>query len=174
MSREVFCQLTAGDANVLMSMLEQEADRPSPFSILLREKLNHSDVYFREDIPPNVVTIDTQVAFTVNGLSIGPQILVRNAEGLLPSFALSLHSMRGLAILGLAVGQKTEFLTDDGHSEVLSVQHILFQPEAEARLKQLGQRLIEPIDHAPQVVSFRPRPRRAVVSRDDDPDPSAA
>ncbi|WP_105383510.1 transcription elongation factor GreAB [Neorhizobium alkalisoli] len=173
MSREVFCQLTAGDANVLMSMLEQ-ADQPAPFSVLLREKLSHSNVYFREDIPANVVTIDTQVVYTVNGSSVGPHVLVRNADGGLPSFALSVHSMRGLALLGLAVGEKVEISARDGRSEMLSVERVLFQPEAEARLKQTRQRTAEPVDQAPQVVSFRPRPRKAVVSCDDDPGPSAA
>jgi regulator of nucleoside diphosphate kinase len=59
MSREAFCQLTAGDANVLMSMLE-EANGPGAFETLLRETLNHANVFFREDVPSDVVTIDTR------------------------------------------------------------------------------------------------------------------
>lgn len=173
MSREVFCQLTAADASVLMSMLKQ-ADHPGSFSVLLREKLNHSDVYFREDIPANVVTIDSQVVYTVNGSSVGPHVLVRNAEGGLPGFALSVHSMRGLALLGLAVGEKTEISASGGQSEILFVERVLFQPEAEARFNEKGKLSAEPIDEASRVVSFRPRPRKVVVPCDDDPGPSAA
>lgn len=50
MSREAFCQLTAGDLNILMSMLDETGHTES-FTILLREKLNYASVFFREDIP---------------------------------------------------------------------------------------------------------------------------
>lgn len=48
MSREAFCQLTAGDLNILMSMLDETGHTES-FTILLREKLNYASVFFRED-----------------------------------------------------------------------------------------------------------------------------
>ncbi|CUX67420.1 conserved hypothetical protein [Agrobacterium tumefaciens str. Kerr 14] len=134
MSREAFCQLTAGDANVLMSMLE-EADRPGPFETLLREKLNHANVFFREDVPSNVVTIDTRFSYTINGVGFGPSVLVRNLPGDLPGFALSLWTLRGLALLGLAVGEQIEIRGMGGEADVLSVKRVFFQPEAEARLK---------------------------------------
>lgn len=175
MSREAFCQLTAGDANVLMSMLEEEANPSAAFETLLREKLNHSNVFFREDVPSNVVTIDTRFSYTANGVGSGPVVLVRELADDRPSFALSLWTMRGLALLGLAVGEQIAIPGVDGEAEVLSVQRVLFQPEAEPGLKPPSQRPPELIDKAPQVISFPSRPRfRLVSSGDDDPGPTAA
>ncbi|TAU35253.1 transcription elongation factor GreAB [Rhizobium leguminosarum] len=174
MSREAFYQLTAEDANVLMSMLERHGDRPGPFAAVLREKFNRSRVLSHEDIPANVVTIDTELVYTINGVRAGPHVLVHKPAGGLPRLALSVCSMRGLALLGLAVGAKTEIPGNDGEFEVLTVESVVFQPEAETRLKEDGRQAAELVDEAPQVVDFRPRPMKIVISDDDDPGPSAA
>ncbi|NKK93894.1 transcription elongation factor GreAB (plasmid) [Rhizobium leguminosarum] len=174
MSREAFYQLTAEDANVLMSMLERQGDRPGPFAAVLREKFNRSSVFSREDIPPDVVTIDTQFIYTINGVRVGPHVLVHKPAGGLPKLALSVCSMRGLALLGLAIGEKTEIPGNDAEFEVLTVESVLFQPEAETRPKEKVGGAAELIDQAPQVVDFRPRHRKPVISDDDDPGPSAA
>lgn len=173
MSREAFCQLTAGDLNILMSMLDETGHTKS-FTILLREKLNYASVFFREDIPENIVTLDTQVAYTVNGVRTGPHLLVRNAASRPANSAISVRTMRGLALLGLAVGERTEILGEDGWPETLAVERIVFQPESEACLKQTSTEPVQLIDHAPQVVNFRPQPRKVAIPYDDDPGPSAA
>ncbi|MCD2182658.1 transcription elongation factor GreAB [Rhizobium sp. GN54] len=174
MSREAFCQLTAGDANVLMSLLESANARPSAFSTLLREKLNHSNVFFREDIPGDVVTLDTQVLYTINGAVAGPHVLLRDPADGLPDAAISVRTMRGLALLGLGVGESIEILGEGAEPEALTVQSIIFQPEADARSKQRQGDQVELVDHAPQVINFRPRPRQIGTPYDDDPGPSAA
>lgn len=174
MSREAFCQLTAGDLNVLMSMLDEENEYSDFFLVLLREKLNHSSIFFREDIPSNVVTIDSQVLYQVNGVQTGPHVLVRNSGEDLPNFAVSVQSLRGLALLGLAVGESTEICTDDAYCETITVEKMVFQPEAEARIRPARVEPIELLDQAPQIVNFRPKPRRVFTGYDDDPGPSAA
>ncbi|WP_379937629.1 transcription elongation factor GreAB [Sinorhizobium sp. P24N7] len=173
MSREAFCQLTAGDLNILMSMLD-ETGHTEAFTILLREKLNYASVFFREDIPENIVTLDTQVAYTVNGVCCGPHVVVRSTASRPADSAISVRTMRGLALLGLAVGERTEILGEDGWPEILAVERIVLQPESEARLKHTGNESVQLIDHAPQVVNFRPRPRKAAIPHDDDPGPTAA
>ncbi|WP_434713582.1 transcription elongation factor GreAB (plasmid) [Rhizobium sp. YTUHZ045] len=174
MSREAFYQLTAEDANVLMCMLERHRARRGPFAAVLREKFNRSRVFSREDIPANVVTIDTEFIYTVNGVRAGPHVLVHKPTGELPRLALSVCSMRGLALLGLAIGEKTEIPRNNSEFEVLTVESVLFQPEAETRLGEKGRGAAELSDESPQVVDFRPRPRKVVISDDDDPGPSAA
>jgi hypothetical protein len=54
MSREFFSQLTTKDASVLMTILERYDNQAGAFATLLREKLNHATVYFRDDIPGNL------------------------------------------------------------------------------------------------------------------------
>ena len=173
MSREAFCQLTAGDLNILMSMLDETGHTES-FTILLREKLNYASVFFREDIPENIVTLDTQVAYTVNGVCCGPHVVVRSTASRPADSAISVRTMRGLALLGLAVGERTEILGEDGWPEILAVERIVLKPESEARLQQTSNEPVQLIDHAPQVVNFRPRPRKAAIPHDDDPGPTAA
>ncbi|WP_437408513.1 hypothetical protein [Sinorhizobium meliloti] len=67
------------------------------------------------------------------------------------------------ALLGLAVGERTEILGEDGWPETLALERIVFHPESGARLKQTNTERVQLIDYAPQVVDFRPRPRKAAI-----------
>lgn len=175
MSRESFCQLTAGDVNVLMSMLDVYCEAPSAFVVFLREKLNHAEIYFKDDIPPDVVTLDSHVLYTINGQDTWLRVLVRSSPEGLPDFALSVHTMRGLALLGLAEGEKVDCYLEDGSLEVLQVVTVVYQPEARER-KSEGSSVApsEAIDSAPQLLTFKPRLRSLVCEPDNDPGPSAA
>ncbi|KQZ46626.1 hypothetical protein ASD54_21650 [Rhizobium sp. Root149] len=175
MSRESFCQLTAGDVNVLMSMLHAYCETPGLFRAFLREKLNHAEIYFKDDIPSDVVTLDSHVLYTVNGQDTWLHVLVRSSPEGLPDFALSVHTMRGLALLGLAEGEKVECYLEDGGLEVLQVVTVTYQPEArESKTERSHAAPSEAIDNAPQVLTFKPRLRSLVREPDDDPGPSAA
>ncbi len=175
MSRECFSQLTAADVNVLMSLLEHYSDTPTAYTVLLRDKLNHASIFFGEDVPADVVTIDSRLEFSVDGVPMGPHVLVKSSPEDLPNFALSIHSMRGLALLGLAVGESVEIITDEGGRQTLRIDRILFQPEEQRRSEHVtANERHETIDRAPQVISFRPRQRSTGYRLDDDPGPSAA
>lgn len=175
MSRESFCQLTAGDVNVLMSMLEAYRETPDLFTAFLRDKINHAEIYFKDDIPSDVVTLDSHVMYTINGRDTLLHVLVRSGLERLPDFALSVHTMRGLALLGLAEGEKVEYFLEDGRREILQVVTVTYQPEArESKFKGSSQAPFQSVDNAPQVLSFKPRLRSIVYEPDDDPGPSAA
>ncbi|MBL0371045.1 transcription elongation factor GreAB [Rhizobium sp. KVB221] len=174
MSREAFCRLTAGDVSVLLSMLEHYSEEPSALTVLLRRKLAQAGIFFREDIQADVVTLDSRVLYSLDGQSRGPRLLVRSAPMDLPPFALSVHSIEGLALLGLAEGEAIEVDPGDGAVQVLTVEKVLFQPEAAERTAGAKSEADMP-DDAPNVVSFRrQRPLVFHVDPDNDPGPTAA
>ena len=173
MSREAFCQLTAGDVSVLMSMLEHYSENPGPFTVLLRDKLNHAGIFFREDIPADIVTLDSRVIYTIDGETRGPQVLVRSDAADLPPFALSIHSLEGLALLGLAEGESFEMALGDGRHRIITVVKVVFQPEAQERDRSARSKA-DILDEAPTIVSFRRRRQAPYADPDNDPGPSAA
>jgi regulator of nucleoside diphosphate kinase len=180
------CQLTTKDAEILAQMLDR-SEGGFAFLRLLREKLNWATFHFAEDIPDDVVTLNSRVVFSVNGRSMGPHILVQAEGDDLPPFALSIHSMRGLALLGLSVGEVKAIEYEDGTHEMIAVEELAFQPEADRK-----QRHLDPFASAvigrepanqdalpPNVVSFRQKRRMATPFYDgdpggDDPGPHAA
>jgi regulator of nucleoside diphosphate kinase len=174
MSRESFCQLTAGDVNVLMSMLDYYSEMPNAFTVLLREKLSHAEIFFKDDISPGIVTLDSRILYSVNGRTMGPQVLVRSSPELLPDYALSVHTMRGLALLGIARGETVDCRLEDGTLEVLRVESVFYQPEADEKAQGRITLPTAIVDPAPQVVQFRSRKKMQAWTYDDDPGPSAA
>src|SRR5690606_34609989 len=102
MVTEPHCQLTTRDHAILQSMLERYRGPRGPYLQLLERKVRDSSICFRADVPPDVVTIDTRLVYLVDGIRKGPHQLVHGdgAESL-PPFALSIRTVRGLALLGL-------------------------------------------------------------------------
>jgi regulator of nucleoside diphosphate kinase len=136
MSRVSFSQLTAGDVKVLMSCLITMArETSSAFTVLLREKINHAEIFFKDDILPGIVTLDSRILYSVNGRIAGPQVLVRRSPESLPDYALSVHTLRKLALLGIAQGDTVDFLLEEGRLEVLQVEHV--EPPRLGRRPQL-------------------------------------
>jgi len=170
-------RLTTKDHAILQAMLDQHRGPHGPFVQLLDHKVRASAIAFRDDIPPGVVTLDSRVTYRVDGVLAGPHVLVRSDGPDLPDHALSIHTIRGLALLGLS--ERGEVVVDlgDGVTEALRVEAVLWQPEAEARKRQ-GVRGAAAAADAGTVVSFRPRTAPAMPGRpgpeDDDPGPRAA
>lgn len=132
MDREAFSQLTTKDSDILATMLDR-ASGDHAFVRLLREKLSFATIYFRDDIPENVVTLNSRVLYSINGRQAGPHVIVQSEGQDLPDFALSIHTMRGLGLLGLAAGETTTINYAYGRSETIKVDALIFQPEVDLR-----------------------------------------
>lgn len=164
--------LTTKDYIVLQTMLERSQEAGGPYAELLAHRVRHSAVCLREDIPEDVVTLNTRLVYTLDGRPVPPQLVVQAPNDDLPAFALSIHTIRGLALLGMRVGAVCRYRVGASITETVRVAEILSQPEAEARRK----------DHAAahgaagNVVPLRRRAetRLPVFVDDDDPGPSAA
>lgn len=181
MSTEPHCQLTTKDHAILEVILERYQGDYGPYLKLLDQKVRGSTVYFRDDIPPKVVTLNSRLTYLLDGHLTGPHLVVQGQPGDLPSYALSIHTLRGLALLGLAEGSTITVELGSSVHETLRVDTVLSQPEAEARAGDVSKPLAQgdASQNEENVVSFRPRtirpsPGPVFILDDDDPGPSAA
>lgn len=174
-------QLTTKDHAILQTMLERHRGPRGPYLLLLERKVRDSAIFFRDDIPPGIVTLNTRLTYLVDGAQAGPHLIVQSQVRDLPPFALSIHTLRGLALLGLAERASIAVDVGSGVHETLMVEDVLSQPEAEARTNEgAGERVQgDSGGRTRNIVSFTPRAVRAgssVISNpdDDDPGPRAA
>lgn len=179
MVTEPHFQLTTKDHAVLQAMLERYRGPHGPFLQLLERKVRSSAIYFRDDIPPGVVTLNTRLTYRVDGRLCGPHLIVQSEGGDLPDYALSVHTLRGLALLGLAERGSVIVPLGQNIAEELRVEDVLSQPEAEARLRETTRGLAQgdSAGRTQNVVSFMRKPAPAPFRPgpdDDDPGPRAA
>lgn len=173
-------QLTTKDHAILQNLLERYRGPRNPYLNLLERKVRDSAIYFRDDIPPGVVTLNTRFTCFVDGVRSGPHIVVPGEIPGLPPFALSIHTLRGLALLGMAERSAVTIDVGAGHHETLAVEDVLFQPEAGTRVSETARGLVQgdSAGRVRNIVSFRRSPAPAFLAHDDpdddDPGPRAA
>lgn len=185
-STETF-QLTTKDYTIIEMMLEQHVGRDETMAAILRRKVSNAFVTFRDDIPPSVVTLSSRVAYRVDDNPVETRIVAHDEMRGLVGLLLPITNPRGLALLGLAEGQSMTIAKRGGGSETLTVQEVVYQPEAARReTEKLGQgaagaaprrdgpalRVVHRSDDLP-----RKPAEKALASIDtgyDDPGPSAA
>lgn len=179
MVTEPHFQLTTKDHAILQTLLERYRGPRGPYVALLERKVRDSAICFSDDIPPGVVTLNSRFTCFVNGTATGPHLLVQGDAGDLPPPALSITTLRGLALLGLAERSSIMIETENGAPETLVVDDVLSQPEAEARMSETVKGVVQgdSAGRTENILSFRPRasaPRHAPAPDDDDPGPRAA
>lgn len=187
MSMSETFQLTTKDHMILEVMRERNLARDPVISEILRRKLSHAIILFREDIPPDVVTLSSRVSYRVEDAPAETRIIAPDDMRGLVGLLLPITHPRALALIGLAEGQSMTIPTADGGTETVTAIQVAYQPEA-ARRERLG--LSPPTDtrpprHGPGFLRLvhdadartdAPRDhRRAQASGGfDDPGPSAA
>ena len=134
------CQLTTKDYTILEVMQERRPALGDALSAILQRKISSAVVMFREDIPANVVTLSSRVAYRVNDGPAETRIVAHDHMRGLVGMLLPITNPRGLALLGLAEGQSISIPTSDGSLETLTVHEVVYQPEAarRERLKLAG------------------------------------
>ncbi|MCV3240720.1 nucleoside-diphosphate kinase [Mesorhizobium sp. ZC-5] len=127
------CQLTTKDFTILEVMRERYQGRDAAMSAILQRKVSRALVMFGDDIPPNVVTLSSRVAYRVNDGPAETRIVAHDDMRGLVGMLLPITTPRGLALLGLAEGQSMTIPNPDGKPETLTVQDVVYQPEAARR-----------------------------------------
>jgi len=172
--------LTTKDYTILEVMLDRRLGTDDALAPLLRRKISEAVVMFRDDIPANVVTLNSRATYRVDDSPAETRILTHDEMRGLVGLALPLANRRGLAMIGLAEGQITSVERPDGGAETLTVLQVAYQPEAARREKA---RMAPNDDRRPvlRVVhsSDEPRPQASkrvltMATDFDDPGPSAA
>jgi regulator of nucleoside diphosphate kinase len=175
------CILTTKDYTILEAMLERCLGLDDPMRPILQDKLHNAIVVFASDVPVTVVTLNSRVAYRVDGGAAQTRIVCHDEMRGLVGRVISIRNPRGLALLGLAEGQSFTIARNDGAGETVTVQEVAFQPEAARREAERlvnpakphfpGLRLVHTSDHVQPVA-------RGTTSRyaptPDDPGPSAA
>ena len=127
------CLLTTKDFTILEVMLDRRLPTDAALAPLIRRKLDAAVVVFREDVPVNVVTLNSRVSFRVGDGEAETRIISHDELRGLVGFTLPITHPRGLALLGLQEGQSIDIPDTAGANETLTVEKILFQPEAAGR-----------------------------------------
>ena len=168
MSTDFDTHLTARAVSVLTSMLDNAPGTQPYFTALLRQKLRGASICFGSDVPADVVTLNSHVLYTVDGEIAGPHLIVSSEGDDFPDYALSIHDIRGLALLGLSEGQSITVAEDDVAPTMLSVVKVGFE-------RQSGILSGATTGAMSRVVPFPGRPVAAIADIEpDDPGPRAA
>jgi regulator of nucleoside diphosphate kinase len=124
--------LSTADVDILLSIAER-GEGCLAYRNLLRRRLEAATILMPWDMPGNVVTIDSRFVYRIDDRDPLAAIAVQSPPHGLAEFALSIRTMRGLALLGLAEGSAVTIDGPDGRRERLTVERMLHRPEPEAR-----------------------------------------
>jgi len=173
MNNPLPCRLTTKDYAVLETLLERSLDPRGAHATLIRRKLAGAGLWLSEDIPADVVTINSRVAFRVDDAPATTRIVAQAPVDGLVGLLLPVTTLRGLALLGLAEGEGIRVGPDEA---TLTVVEVAYQPEAAQREAQLLR--TPPRRPSLRLVYSAPEPAgtfgRGRFAGGDDPGPSAA
>lgn len=130
MSRPVIT-LNRLDAERLQRLVDAATDKDLAVAEALEAELERAEVLDPEEMPSDVVSMNSQVRFTeltrnseMTRTLVYPHALAETPDG------LSIMAPVGAALLGLRVGDVIDWLLPDGRPTQLRVDAILWQPEA--------------------------------------------
>jgi regulator of nucleoside diphosphate kinase len=173
-------RLTDKDFAVLDAMLVRRAALGDPLAALIEEKLEEAVVVSSEEIGAGVATLNSRVAFRIDALAPEERTLVRHEGRGAVGRGLPIDTRRGLAILGMSEGQTVRVERRGGGFERVSLEKVLYQPEAARRSVRASAQSARPAlvlvhdagsDWQPL---GGPAKIRQGWNGDDDPGPSAA
>ena len=172
MTHPLPCRLTTKDYAILETLLERSREPGGAHAALLRRKLAGAGIWLNEDIPADVVTVNSRVAFRVNDAPSETRIVAQAPIDGVVGMLLPVTTLRGLALLGLAEGESIA-----AGADTLTVVEVAYQPEA-AHREALRLRIPPTRPVLRLVHSAPPEPVRVFDTRGfgppDDPGPSAA
>lgn len=125
------------DAERLDTLLAQAAYANSPVAEALNEELDRAEILPPQDMPADVVTMNSKVRFT-EGKEGEEHIrtLVYPAALKDTDEQLSVMAPLGAALLGLRVGSSITWTMPNGKESQIQVLELLFQPEASGELRR--------------------------------------
>lgn len=129
--------LTTMDMAILQVMRERGLALEAATRRLLDDRIARACVVFAEDIPDDVATVNSRVVYAVNE---GPPERAALAQCALRDAALAaapIDQPRGLALLGLCVGQTTDYVDSAGDLVRMRLIAVEYQPEAARKRRRI-------------------------------------
>jgi regulator of nucleoside diphosphate kinase len=130
---------TTKDFDILRRMLEAYKDESDPMTWLLRHKLEAPHVVGHEDVPENIVTLNSRVSIQVGNSPPAMRILSRDLTCGPVGLLLPITTMRGLALIGLAEGQKAVISRSPFLAEIVRITSLHYQPERAERMRKAAE-----------------------------------
>jgi regulator of nucleoside diphosphate kinase len=127
--------LTSRDFDRLDALLSSLPPNGFPDKANLQRELERAEVVAPEKIPPNVVTMNSTVRFTIEGSSEDFRLTLVYPKdiGSEPD-KISVLAPIGSALLGLSVGDELEWPTPGGGMSKVRVVDVVYQPERSGAL----------------------------------------
>jgi len=117
------------DLERLEAMLARLPD-DQPAVNALREELDRAHITQPEQMPPDVVTMNSRIRFVVEPAGREMEMtLVYPRDFTGRPDQLSVAAPAGIAVLGLAIGQQIEWLAPNGQTTRARIVDIAYQPE---------------------------------------------
>lgn len=126
--------LTNQDHERLSAFIGERTGRSNEATGHLEQGLNRARIVDPTQVPPTIVTMNSRVTVRDEG-SGKTQVytLVYPGEADISTGKLSILTPVGMALIGLAQGDVSTWVTRDGQTKKLTVLEILYQPEADGR-----------------------------------------
>lgn len=122
--------LTSVDVERIEALIDSLPDADDPQACALLDEIRRSEIVEPGKIPPNVVTMNSQVRVLIEstGLELGVT-LVYPKDMDTTGHTVSILAPVGSAVLGLAVGDSIEWSGPTGQPIKVRVVDLLYQPE---------------------------------------------
>lgn len=117
--------LTPDDHARLQVLMATLTGRRTPLAELVRRKLGTAVLILPSELTPDLVTSGRQVRFNLDGVRSEECTLVWSPNERTTGHALSLLIPRGLALLGLSIGQEISFRTDDDRIQSVAIEYVV-------------------------------------------------
>lgn len=166
--------LSTGDYFLLQGFNLPEGDDRDVVATMLRRKLDAAIVTFPADVGPDVIMTGCKVLYRIDGVRIEERTLVAGRNDPADGLALCLTSPRGMALIGMSVGQSVVVVLADGTRETLRVEDVCHPKAlgyATAGDHFVGAPYLDPAH--PDATALRDQ-AGVLTEHGDDPGPSAA
>ena len=127
--------LTSLDLQRLQTLLDSLPANAFPYKASLEAELERADVVAPEQIPPDVVTMNSTVHFNIAEPAQDFRLtLVYPKDAAGQHDRISVLAPIGSALLGLSVGDELEWPRPGGGTSKVRVVEVLYQPERSGEL----------------------------------------
>jgi regulator of nucleoside diphosphate kinase len=149
---------------------------PDPVRADLRRELVRAVVCDENDIPGDVVTMNSRALFRADpGGELQSRTLIYDEDHSSVGGTISVVTAAGAALLGLREGSRMPYVTRDGERRVLVLERVAYQPEAQSRVTRGPYRRWPNAGARGSIVPLRtPAAPHADRSEPDDSGPDAA
>lgn len=117
------------DLERLEALIETTPDQAFPGKAALLDELGRATVLEPEQMPPDVVTMNSTVRFSIADSGREFELTLAYPKDAGGEGRISVLAPVGSALLGLSVGDALDWSLPDGHATTVRVSAITWQPE---------------------------------------------